>query len=548
MAQGMLVCLLFAGSPAQASVIFTKHNLSSTGPGTIRAATEPRICVFCHTPHNSSPSAPLWNRQNSGATYTPYSSSTVKSSAGQPTGGSLLCLSCHDGTIALGKVNSSATEIAMAGGVTTIPTLSASNLGTDLSNDHPISIAYTSALAATRGELADPSKLTGAVRLDASGQMQCRACHDPHEDLYGKFLVMSNSASALCQVCHIKNYWPQSSHALSTKTWNGAAPNPWTTSAGSTVAANACAGCHRTHTAPGKKWLLNAATEEGNCYPCHNANVAAKNIQTEFTTKTSIHPVATYTGVHDAAETGIVQSRHVECVDCHNPHASNTSTLAPGGSLNNVQGVDINGVAVANSAFEYQICFRCHADSTNKGAPHTLRQIAQGNARLEFSTSNPSFHPIAGPGKSAKVPSLIAPWTIASIVKCTDCHNNNTGPGNGGTGPKGPHGSTNPILLERPYATTGTPTAGDICYKCHLQSTITKEPPHNRSEHLRYGCKACHDPHGINSTQGTAQFNSRLINLSTTDNTPVGGKLYIDTVARTCYMVCHGESHNGRTY
>ena len=254
--------------------------------------------------------------------------------------------------------------------------------------------------------------------------------------------------------------------------------------------------------------------------------------------------------MHDPVEAAIVQSRHVECVDCHNPHASNATAGTLSGSLIGVRGVDINGLEVNPATTEYQICFRCHADSAGKPAPLVARQIAQGNARLEFSTGNPSYHPVAGIGRSTNVPSLIAPWTVSSIMKCGDCHNNNTGPGAGGTGPKGPHGSTNVVLLERPYALTATPTAGDICYKCHNQTVVKAESPHNRSEHLRYGCKACHDPHGISSTQGNTTYNSRLINLSTTDNTPVGtpAKLYIDTVARKCYLNCHGESHNGRSY
>ena len=430
-----------------------------------------------------------------------------------------------------------------------MPASSASRLGTDLSGDHPISFAYTSALASTRGELVDPGVLTGPVRLDGSGQMQCSACHDAHSDTYGKFLVMPNTASALCQTCHVKNFWNASDHKLSTKTWNGVGSNPWPHTSGSTVAANACENCHRPHTAPGKKWLQNAAIEENNCYPCHNGNVAAKNIQGEFA-KSSVHPVANTTGVHDPAETAVVNSRHVECVDCHNPHASNAGAGTLPGSLSGVRGIDISGAGVKSAAAEYQICFRCHADSTNNPAPHTARQIVQTNTRLEFNTGNPSFHPVAGPGRSSKVPSLLAPWTTASTVKCSDCHNNNAGPGAGGTGPNGPHGSINPILMERPYATTGTPTAGDICYKCHSQSVVTSEAPHNRSEHLRYGCKACHDPHGISATQGNTTNNSRLINLSTTDNTPVGTppKLYIDTVARKCYLSCHGEGHSGRSY
>ncbi|VAX19401.1 Cytochrome c family protein, partial [hydrothermal vent metagenome] len=31
----------------------TKHNLSVSGPGTVKASTETRVCVFCHTPHQA---------------------------------------------------------------------------------------------------------------------------------------------------------------------------------------------------------------------------------------------------------------------------------------------------------------------------------------------------------------------------------------------------------------------------------------------------------------------------------------------------------------
>ena len=83
---------------AEAAVSTTKHNLSSGGPGTRKAATETEICIFCHAPHNTSPAGQLWNRRLPTSTYTPYTSSTLKSVPGQPNGASLLCLSCHDGT------------------------------------------------------------------------------------------------------------------------------------------------------------------------------------------------------------------------------------------------------------------------------------------------------------------------------------------------------------------------------------------------------------------------------------------------------------------
>ncbi len=81
----------------------------------------------------------------------------------------------------------------------TIPADRRSNLGTDLSDDHPVSFEYTDALAGSDGQLVSPSVLTGAVKLDRDGQLQCTSCHDPHDDTYGNFLVMDASNGAAVQ-------------------------------------------------------------------------------------------------------------------------------------------------------------------------------------------------------------------------------------------------------------------------------------------------------------------------------------------------------------
>lgn len=550
------------GAAPGGGVSATKHNLSASGPGTARATSETRICNFCHAPHNASPSAPLWNRRAAGSTYTPYTSSSARAGGGQPTGASLNCLSCHDGTIALGELLNRTAPVAMSGGVTTMPE-GTGKLGTDLSDDHPVSIVYNAALvAASGGELADPATLTGKVRLDASGRLQCTSCHDPHDDSQGNFLVMSNHASALCQTCHRKNYWNNSSHKLSGATWNGAGADPWPHTPGTTVAGNACENCHRPHSGGGAAWLLNSAAEEDNCKPCHNGNVAAKNVQAEFN-KVSIHPVALATGVHDVSEAALVARRHVECVDCHNPHASNTSAGALPGSLVGVSGITIGGVAVMPAVAEYQICLRCHGDSPGKPAPKTTRQISQGNVRLEFDTANPSYHPVAGPGKGGSVPSLVAPWTTASVIKCSDCHNNNAGPAAGGSGPNGPHGSSYPSLLERRYATadytTESSSAYALCYKCHSRSVLlysgTSVANEVHKEHVvsqRTPCNVCHDPHGVNASQGNSTNNSRLINFDTAIVKPNSSGILkwvkTGTGKGSCYMRCHGDDHNPETY
>ena len=213
-AAGLLVIAAPWGGPAQAVLATTKHNLSVSGPGTVKATTEAQTCVFCHTPHNASAAGALWNRRTPTNTYTPYTSRTNHSVVGQPNGSSLQCLSCHDGTIALGELLSrGASEIVvMAGGVTTMPA-GVNNVGLNLADDHPVSFVYNAALAASDGELASPATLTGKVGLDSAGRMQCATCHNPHNNDNGKFLAIANTASALCIVCHTKTNWAASDHA-----------------------------------------------------------------------------------------------------------------------------------------------------------------------------------------------------------------------------------------------------------------------------------------------------------------------------------------------
>ncbi|MBI5394576.1 MAG: hypothetical protein HZA91_04690 [Verrucomicrobia bacterium] len=536
------------------SIVNSKHNLSVSGPGSIKSTTESDVCIFCHTPHNSAKEAPLWNRFDSGATYTPYSSTTVKATIDQPTGASKLCLSCHDGTVALGLVRSRSQQIPMQGGITTLPP-GATHLGTDLADDHPVSFTYDAALVTADGQLNNPSQLTPPVRLDKTGQLQCTACHDPHDNQYGKFLVRNNYASALCVTCHDKTDWQGSSHRTSVATWNSQGTNPWPHTTETTVAANACESCHAPHGAGTKQRLLNFADEEQNCYSCHTGNVASKNLQSEFN-KISVHPILNTSGIHDPAEDVINPTRHVECVDCHNPHATRSATAsAPNapGSLARVKGVNSSGGIVDSITKEYELCFRCHADSTGRGPARVTRQYIQTNTRLEFSSSSASFHPVTTTGKNPNVPSLISPWTTASLMYCGDCHNNNQGPGAGGTGPKGPHGSSYIPILERQLTMTdNSPESSGIyalCYKCHSRASILGDQSfkeHNK--HIvgeRAACTTCHDPHGV-------QGKTHLINFNTTYVTPSsGGRLeFIDTGDRrgTCYLTCHGKDHNPENY
>jgi len=537
------------------SILNSPHNLSFTGPGSIKAVSESEVCLFCHTPHKGVDAAPLWNHTMSTAAYTPYQSSTMKASVGQPTGASKLCLSCHDGTVALGMVNSRPTPIAFQGGVTTLPAGPA-RIGTDLSDDHPISFTYDNALAIASGQLRDPSVLVNRVRLDHEKKMQCTSCHDPHNNQYGKFLVRDNRGSALCITCHDMTQWQISSHATSPATWNGAGVNPWPNSSEHSVAANACQNCHAPHNAGTKVRLLTFADEEQNCYSCHSGNVAEKNIAAEFN-KLSVHPITATTGAHDPQEDAINPTRrHVECADCHNGHAANAaSATAPNasGALAGVRGVNSSGAVVPTVTREYEVCFRCHADSLGRGQARVNRQFPQTNTRLAFNPGNQSYHPVVASGKGVSVPSLLAPLTTSSLIYCSDCHNNNQGPNTGAGGPKGPHGSIFVPILERQLITadftTESVSSYDLCYKCHSRDSILADQSFAfHRKHVvdeQTACTTCHDSHGSANAPHLINFNRDYASPSSN-----GRMEYVSTGNHrgVCSVTCHNADHNAASY
>lgn len=550
----LLLSLLIV-SALWATIEDTRHNLSVSGPGSIKAVSEQEICVFCHTPHNAG-RAPLWNRGNPGRTYTLYSSSTLNAVVGQPDGSSLMCLSCHDGTIALGHVNSRTSDISF-GGSNYIPSTNSTYFSTDLTDDHPISFTYDAALASTDGELNTPSTIHSSIHLD-NGKMQCTSCHDAHGETYYNFLRLAGEQSVLCMTCHNKTGWTNSIHYTSTATWNQSGTDPWfhTPDSYNTVQKNGCENCHNPHGAGYAETLLNFSNEEDNCLVCHNSNVAQKDLTVEFT-KAYKHSVVTYSGVHETAENIPVQTRHVECADCHNPHqVSNATATAPNvnGRLVGVRGINTDGSAVASASYEYEICYKCHAESPWRPAARIPREIEQNNVRLEFDTGNPSYHPVEGAGASDDVPSLINNLTTASVIYCTDCHASN-----GTNAPDGPHGSTYVPILKYNNTTadytTESETAYALCYSCHSRANILSDVTF--SEHYSHvvtqeaPCSTCHDAHGISSTQGTVDENARLMNCNT-DIVRVrwGVRSWTSTGYREgyCWVNCHGSIHNQRTY
>ncbi len=597
-----VACVLWGPrADAKMSIVYSKHNLSSSGPGQIKALTEGRICVFCHTPHNANPRTPLWNKNLSATNYTPYSSTTMKATMNQPMGPSRLCLSCHDGTIAIGDLLNPSGRVAMMNVSSSgaIPASSRSYIGTELEYHHPFSFSYYDASLDPWINPSLPSDLLFYNSATQSGIIECTTCHDPHDDTNKMFLRIDNTASALCIDCHATNAtgWTGASHNTSQKSKTQNNPpdtDPWprtgTTSdfQWTTVQQNGCENCHAPHGAGGPQRLLNYQNEEDNCYPCHDGNVASTNIYAEFQSpKNSRHEVeATTIGMtanhHDPNENPLYLTGHVECVDCHNPHASNSQTAtAPvrSGKLAQVSGVSSDGQVVNPAQNEYEICFKCHANPSvgQYLLPPIPRVVSTVDLRAKFAMGNPSFHPVEGQGTNLLIPSfpsgnvLTQTLTATSVIYCTDCHDSDDSVSAGGTGPRGPHGSIYSPILKLQYLTADptieSPSAYALCYWCHNRASILNDDSFKKnslsglgghSGHLKSiggtavntPCATCHDAHGV-PVDMTSGSHTHLINFNTSIVTGIGSSppIFTDngTESGSCTLVCHGVTHDGST-
>lgn len=206
----------FATVSLAASIVGSDHDFSiSTGPPPYNTFSGDRICIACHTPHNadvSEPDAPLWNHMVTRTTFTLYAGTGTLDATdlGQPDGSSRLCLSCHDGTVALDSFGGATGGTHLDAGATSM-------LGIGMENDHPISFTYDAALVAADGALERPTDAgggqyevigttngTGITLPLFNSKLQCASCHVVHDPAFIPFLRGSNAGSALCLTCHLK--------------------------------------------------------------------------------------------------------------------------------------------------------------------------------------------------------------------------------------------------------------------------------------------------------------------------------------------------------
>ncbi len=211
------VVLAAGAAAAQEGVASTRHNLSVSGPGEVKALTETEVCKFCHVPHSAVAAVPLWghalSRVPSYAVPQLHRAQGVTVPAPQPDGASRLCLSCHDGTVALGDLGPRRRVVPMAG-AQRLERGRKGFLGTDLSGSHPVSMVVPDGDPGSVDPTSDMGlrplsvvKAEGLVHVDAQGKMQCTTCHDPHSDRYyhpgrvPRFWVRP-TVDEVCLACH----------------------------------------------------------------------------------------------------------------------------------------------------------------------------------------------------------------------------------------------------------------------------------------------------------------------------------------------------------
>lgn len=197
-----VAAVAFFAASAQAGIVGSKHDFSAYG------WSKNQICLPCHAPHavdngnNSYKAGHLWNheltKKTTGLKFDLYTSSGLTAGSTDLDPNSILCMSCHDGTVALDSFGGATGTQMMSEGL--------KGANGDLTGNHPIGTkaAYATDSAgklSTSTSMADPQDLSkggyrvSLVKVDTTSTVGgvttttskflvgCGTCHNPHNGL-----------------------------------------------------------------------------------------------------------------------------------------------------------------------------------------------------------------------------------------------------------------------------------------------------------------------------------------------------------------------------
>lgn len=220
-------------------ILGSKHDLTSLNEragveamGGVAYSDYGNPCVYCHLPPEKTQGEAEaaggitgWNRIRPLASqYDPYASPTLQEKANRPSDISMLCLSCHDGTVAVDRIvfkpmgwssDKQATLHMKLGADSDVNScgkchdgnvahdIRVKTIGTDLRDDHPISIRYAGLAIDNPGfRTADgPWGFDNGVTL-YDGRVECASCHDIHKP--SSPMLLRVEPGVLCATCHLK--------------------------------------------------------------------------------------------------------------------------------------------------------------------------------------------------------------------------------------------------------------------------------------------------------------------------------------------------------
>lgn len=203
-------------SPAAAQLTGSEHDFTvATGAAPFNEAPYSNMCVTCHSPHHTSSPALLWNHELSANTLTfgsgaaTYAGTDLPTDVGAWVGPSKFCLSCHDGSVAVGSMIAPVPNGSSWGGGEKVTGDHLIAPNGSLAGNHPIALPYPYVPNAVYNGItskADPtSYVTSPVDVKiyeftaTQKGIECGSCHEVHnKNTHGPFLRSGYG----CQSCH----------------------------------------------------------------------------------------------------------------------------------------------------------------------------------------------------------------------------------------------------------------------------------------------------------------------------------------------------------